>query len=293
MTIPEVFTEKNIEFLGTPIDFALIGHDAKVAADRVELALSRNHIATVTNFPSTQEDLFYFAQFLGTPMLKHSSMGVGTQPSAFIGDVRLRPDIPAEKRLPTQKDVELTFHTAHAYSNNRPRYFAMLMADPGWRDQESGFNGESLLVRWKDVVTEYQNRYPITAETDLIRLMQTPISYAPWYAQRDVANSPIMSFLPEGDVELRYWESMFPIIEQLTNQGVIAEGDMYMDVLRRFDEITNSCGQIVEYPMQKGQLTIMDNRRVAHARRPFLPSKITPNGLVEYNPRQIYSIHIA
>ncbi len=289
--IERKYEMRNVDQLGIPIDFRLLSHEPATAAQRVLETLRNSHIATIVNFPPDPDSYVSFARLIGTPMLKHSSTGGGGSMD-YIGEVKFRPDIDEEKRMPTQGSEELTFHTARAYTTVRPRYFALLMADPGWRDQKPGLNGESLLVRWNDVMEEFVGEYPHTASSDLHRFMTTNIRYAPWYVKNGVANEPIMKLSSEGDVEVRYWENIVPIMDELVKEVVIDDGDAYFETLQRFDYVANTCSKTIEYPMAKGQLTIMDNRRIAHARYPFLASRLNDRGEMEHNPRKIYSVHI-
>ncbi len=272
------------------LDYAAMEADALLAGTNT--ALASESLATIAHFPSDAEALVAFARQLGAPMLRRGTAAAAA--SSFVGDVRWRPDIEAAQRLPTQTASELSFHTARSFEVVRPRYFAMLMVDPGWIDGRPGTNGESLLVRWRDVIAEYHERYPDTADQDLGVLRRTRIAYRPWYLRDEPSHEPLLRDEGvDGDVEMRYWEDLLatlPEALQTVTSGEDAEA--FATVIGRFDAVLNSAHAVIEHQMQAGQLTLVDNRRVAHARRPFVPNRVRADGTVEHNPRRLLTVHI-
>jgi hypothetical protein len=147
-------------------------------------------MVAVRQFPPDVEQLLRFVRRMGQPLARHGRSG--TDPLDFIGDVRFRPDVEPGRRLVTQGSEELSFHTARAYTSPRPRYFAMLMLEPGWIDEAPGWRGESLLVRWSDVVAELATRHPEEADGDLALLRDIPVSYTPAFAPTAPVAEPLL-----------------------------------------------------------------------------------------------------
>ncbi|MFL5739959.1 MAG: TauD/TfdA family dioxygenase, partial [Flavisolibacter sp.] len=193
-----------------------------------------------------------------------------------------------QQRLPTQGCSEILFHTARAFAKLRPVYFSMLMIDHGWVE-EPGNSGESRLVYWKDVIDEMYLRYPSEAQGDLEILSTTPISYSPSYAKDEPAELPIIiNYQDEEKIEVRVWENILSTLTEID----ILDKDKYLKSLERFYSVANSCSRAIEYIMSNNMLIILDNRKVAHARKPFQGQKKNGNGNVELNPRKILSTHI-
>lgn len=263
-------------------------HDQKEIIARAKICLEDTSILAINDFPPDPSALLDFSYNFGKPLLKYTKGE--TDVMDYVADIRLQPNISEDKRRPTQGNSEIKFHTAHSYIVVRPTYFALLMTDQGWLDQSKGNNGESLLIRWKDVIEEFKSRYPLTAEDDLQRLTTTSISYKPWYVEAEPANEPIMFYLPEGDIGVRYWEGISSTTEESVE--TINEGYIYLQALKRFDEVVNTCQKTIEYQMDKNQLIVIDNRRVAHARKPFTATKIDTQGNKKINPRQVFTIHV-
>ncbi len=252
--------------------------------NRIKQSLATNYIAAIRNFhPLTAEALVQFAQLLGTPVQKHNTAGKldpNHQPE-YVNKVNFTTNIEREKQLPTQGAAALTMHTARAYSKIKPSYFCMLMVDPGWTNEEPRNNGESMLVRWKDVVKEFYERYPNTAEDDLQLLESTPIAYNPWYITQPPDDKPVLQRLPGNDYVVRAWENIRPTSKQLTGKND------YLQALERFFEVADTCSSMIEYIMEPGFLVVLDNKRVAHGRRGFVSER---QGAI--NPRKMLTIGI-
>ncbi|MEL7059252.1 MAG: TauD/TfdA family dioxygenase [Acidobacteriota bacterium] len=256
-------------------------------ASAAEEAVRRDAVVTILGFPGGAVALEQFVRRWGEPMRRGGSSAAPSTP--WIGDVRFRPDIESAERLPTQTFRELEFHTARSFERVRPRLFAMLMVDPGWTDEPAGQNGESLLLRWKVAAEELRAAFPGSAEADLNRLTSTPVAYRPWYVQKEVAEEPLLRRLPDGDIECRYWQGTLETLRE--QQDEIPDGARFLSALERWDRIVQSGRGAIEYSMQAGQLTLLDNRRVAHARRPFRQAR-SSDGQTVANPRHMFTAHL-
>lgn len=282
-------TPRNLDLLGEFIDY----NDPEMLP-KIKKSLSENHLALVRNFsPCSEEQLLKFANLLGVPVQKHNKSGkldAGKQLelSDYINKVNYQQNIEEEKRLPTQGAAMLKLHTGRAYSKIKPTYFCMLMENPGWTDYEIGNNGESLLVRWADVIKEYHEHYPATATNDLDILMTTKIAYNPWYINEEPDDSPLIKKIGENDYMVRAWENLMERAKELE----IDDKNTYLEILERFYNVAHDCSKVIEYIMEQGMLIIIDNKRVAHGRRAFVSERIGSQGVPEVNPRKILAIGI-
>lgn len=264
--------------------------DPETTVQEVKKVLSSRPWAVVNDFPCHPDTLMAFAKLLGSPMLKHSYDGEIVDTMSSIGDIRFRPDMAAEKRMPTQGCEAIALHTAHAYSQTRPRYFAMLMADSGWRE-EAGQSGESLLLHWEDSLREYRKHFPDTAEGDIALLMNTPVPYAPWYVHETPTNEPLFRSGEDGNMQVRYWANIVSTVAGLMQSGGMPHDEIFIEALRRFDGFVQGCAAVKEFRMEKGQLLVVDNRKAAHGRRSFVGIR-EQDGEHEVNSRQLFSVHI-
>ena len=211
----------------------------------------------------------------------------------YIGDVRFYSNIGQDTGLPTEGSDRIGFHTAGSYNTLRPGYFAMLMVNPGWRGKRLGDNGESLFVRWSDVIDEYQRRYPLSVAKDIECLMKTPVSYAPAFVKDDVASEPLLRVTGDKEFEVRYWDNILETIKILIDKNLIPNGKYFYEILARFDQVVHSCPASIEHQMERSELIILDNRKIAHGRQSFISFEKNPDAGTISNPRQLFTIHIA
>lgn len=280
---------RNEDLLGEAFVYPV--HGRRDLAERVKAALASRSIVRIRGFPTSPDDLYHFGGLLSRPLRKpafKADTSVRAGVLAFIGDVRVRADLPEERRLPTQDSVAIGFHTARSSATVRPRYFALLMANQGWTGYPPGSNGESLLVRLEDALAEYRRRYPAQVEDDLRRLVETPIAYKPPHVSGEAAEAPILFDLENGRLGFRFWQDLVVTMRGLSD--ALEPG--YLAAIERLGESLDECPRIIELQMDDGDLLVLDNCRVAHARRSFVASRTAADGSVELSPRQIYSAHL-
>ncbi|OGK35798.1 hypothetical protein A3A93_03290 [Candidatus Roizmanbacteria bacterium RIFCSPLOWO2_01_FULL_38_12] len=271
--------------LGIPVDYS---QGSLQASELARKALDKNHIVELTHFPHDQEVLASFCSGFGPLMPKYRA--TGTTPADYVGDVRFRSDIKLEDRLATEKDGELRPHTAKSWGLERPRYFALLMVNPGWTNQPAEMNGESRFVRAQDAVAEMGLQFPDTFKEDFQLLTSTPVRFTATHIQDETAHMPILFFVDgNGTLGLRYKENMLSVLTKLAPS--IENGERYVEAVQRFDEALQTAPHI-ETLLQPGELIIMDNRVVAHARRTFVSTGTDDIGQVVINPRHLYNIHM-
>ncbi|MBI4130189.1 TauD/TfdA family dioxygenase [Candidatus Roizmanbacteria bacterium] len=211
--------------LGAPVDYRRgLGNTSELARRTVD----RTGIVRVVNFPPDMRTLVEFCSTFGPLMPKYRA--TGTAPEDYIGDVRIRTDIPPEDRLATERDGELRPHTAKSWGLQRPRYFGILMINPGWTNQSFGMNGESRFVRAGDAVDELQRRFPQTADEDFHLLTTTPVEFMATHIRDDVARMAIV--FPVDSIStlgLRYKENMRDVLIRLAPPTL--EGKRYVQAV--------------------------------------------------------------
>ena len=270
--------------LGRSIDYRLGLHLSSEEAKRI---IDKNSIVKIINFPLDRRALADFGSTLGRLMPKHTDKANTIED--FIGIVRLRSDIEPEERFATQDNSELNPHTAHSWGIQRPRYFGLLMVNPGWRDETQGERGESMYVRLKDALEEMKKQFPETYEEDIQLLRYTKVEFFGKRKGANVSNMPILFPIDEnGTLGFRYKENMLEDLEELT--PFIPNGDRYFQAAQRFDKSLLSSSHIIQ--LTQGDLIILDNRLIAHARKPFVAERIDNLDQISQSPRLLYSMHV-
>lgn len=273
----------------SPLDrLTIIDFHLNAGPELVKKVVDTNFIVKVVNFPLDKTVFAEFSKNLGPLMPKYKTTGIS--PEDYIGDVKIRTDIRPEDRLATERDGELKPHTAKSWGRERPRYFGLLMVDSGWIDQPSGMNGESIFVRTNDAVDEMQRLYPETFEEDFLLLKNTPVEFTATHLKDQVARMPLLFPISKnGTLGLRYKENMRTVIERIAPPT--QEGKRYIQAVDRFDKSLQTAPHI-ETQLNSGDLIILDNRTVAHARNTFLSERVDSNGKNITNPRHLYNIHM-
>lgn len=256
----------------------------------VRSALLTDSLVLVSNFPAGRVELSEFSSQLGSLMPKYQKTSSNLAED-FVGVVQIRPDISEQDRLSTEKGGELKPHTAKSWGLIRPHYFGLLMVDPGWTDMQPGLNGESILVRWQDVIKEMQRLHPQTFAEDYRLLTQTNVRFTATHLKDDIADMPIIFPIDSAeDLGVRYKENMVVVLSRLAPE--IPNGRRFLEAVLRFDQTARNCDLRWEFAMAPGDLYVIDNRRVGHARRDFVPFRLDSQGQTQYNPRLLYNIHI-
>ncbi len=270
---------------GEPIEYGL---GVGAASDLARQALAANYIVKITGFPTDARELADFSRAFGPLMPKYHA--TGDTPEDYVGDVRYRTDIAPDERLATERDGELRPHTAKSWALERPRYFGLLMVDPGWIDQPPGMNGESVFVRASDAVQEMGQRFSDSAEEDLHLLTATPVKFTATHIVDEVATMPLLFPIDGGTtLGIRYKENMLSVLRSMAS--MIPKGRRYIEAVERLDDALQTA-PCIETPLQQGDLVVLGNRAVAHARRPFQAERTDGTGQIEYSPRNLYNIHI-
>jgi alpha-ketoglutarate-dependent taurine dioxygenase len=242
-------------------------------------------ITILRNFPSDPEALLRLGHALGRPEPRYPlrSSPAPDDTLAWVTDVYYRSDTADDEHKPfTHRATELQLHTARAAATAQPRLFMMLMADPG-QPGPGQDNGQSLFARVDDA-TAMLNRLAGTVETDriLTALATTPISTEDPYPDVPVIE-PILTRHGERWT-LRYWENILVHANAtVADQAVVA-------ALHQFDEALRATR--IEIKLGKGDVVLLDNHRVTHARRAFPRWTVDEHGNRVPSTRLIYNLHV-
>jgi len=239
-------------------------------------------IAVLSGFPTDPGALLEFGRQIGVPSPKpgYSRGSSTTQNAAFeyVADVRYMREIPSSERRATQGNVEIRLHTARSFAVNRPRYFALLMAQP------SVYGGTSTygLV---DRVLEVLGKKSPAAYSGYVSELST--THVPWTHRNspagDAASTPLLSSIGTGRPQFRYWNG---ILETAAEHRM---HKTFIDALENFDNALHDEATLTEVHADRGDLVIIDNNRVAHGRRAF--STEHPGSQQELQ-RQVYSMQV-
>lgn len=259
----------------------------EVVSEKAQAVLNQEHIVLVRNFPPSKDSLIAFCANFGSFLPPYGTRIENMED--MVGDVWVNADVEEQNRLLTEGNSELGPHTAHAWRVERPRYFGLLMIDPGWRDQDQGNNGESVFTHIDAVLSEMRKRYPDSFDKDFNLLRNTPVRLPISFMEDEIDNSPIIFDVDGQGLGLRYKGNTKELIEQSADQ--IPDGRTYYQALSRFYESAQNATERIEIPLDSGDFVLVDNRRVMHARRPFPFSRMGVAGQ-EINPRHLYNIHI-
>lgn len=242
-------------------------------------------IAIVTGFPDDNDAIIHFLQRFGSIMERRRNNFLNT--TNLIGNVTFRSDIKKEERLPTQTADEICFHTARAFEKIRPDLFCMYMTNPGWTDEITYCNGESKLIKLSDILEELGCRFPHQYKDIIEVLLSTEVKYKPWYLDDEPLMGPLLYADANGNFSFRYWEDFASTLNNASLQ------DEQLSAILKLGFVIEHNDRKIEFQLEKGDLLIVNNNTVAHARYPFKPSKINwQKSRLDTSERKIKSLHV-
>ena len=251
------------------LDAVELGSSLKGAADQ---QFSQFDMARITNFPLGLAAFVDFASAWGDPLQYPGGAAGGSHPgNPAVHHVRY------EKRAAERGELHalqgpLALHSAHSLREPRPRFFAMLMVNAGWQDGPPGTNGESLLVRWRDVLARFS-----ADDVDIEPLR----GRQPYPGGRDLdLIYPLSSPRDEFDLGVRMKYDLRP--HWVESFG---ESSTHVRALDAFAERAASSAH--QLGLRDGELVIVDNDRWGHGRRSVRGER-EKSSLP--NPRELWSI---
>jgi hypothetical protein len=268
--------------------------------DRLGLAVKemfkQQHAVRIRHFPCDPKRYVQFLGQFGTPMPNYKSksgIGADEQDHAAINRVIFKPPT-GERQLLHQQGGPLPVHSARSWSKIRPALFAMLMVHPGWLDQPRNHNGETVLVRWRDVIRVLREAEPLARCKDFKLLSQTPLPYMANNVREAISDLPLIYPLPDAEDEcdwgVRIKYDLTSKLETVPMEGV--DRAAYRHALVRFLELANQPLLQCCFQLQAGELVLIDNHRWGHGRRAFVTDRESQGKRIT-NPRELWSVTVA
>ncbi|MFE4924882.1 TauD/TfdA family dioxygenase [Streptomyces sp. NPDC056661] len=264
-----------------------LGSQPSAAACDALLSAVRNEgLAIIRDFPPEPDSLIALGKMLGRPQPRYP---LGPEPApddgalTWVTDVRFRPRQADEAHQPfTHRSSELQLHTARAAATVQPRLFMMLMADPG-RPSGEPDNGQSQLSRLDDALHRLSDMYGRRPAEEIVRVLATvPISTEDPYPETPVVR-PILHRAVDGRWAFRYWENIHA-------HAVSTSSEECVEALKKFDQALRNVR--FEVSLRRGDVILLDNDRVAHARRKFPGWSLDGSGRRVPSSRLIYNLHV-
>lgn len=262
---------------------------------RTRQALATNHAALIQGFPADPEGYIDFLETLGNPVRNYGSAAGNAAYSLHpsINVVRCAAG-PGSGHRVQEQGGSLPPHTARAFSKTRPRYIAMLMINPGW-PAPSGQAGESVIVRWNDVLRHMQQTSPDSYDEDYALLTGTPVTITATYVTDEWATTPLVFPLDDAtngaEKGARWSLALWDQLPGMQMQPGLR--DRYTAAARRFAQAADTPAVRSTYPLQAGEILILDNNRFGHGRLTFPRTRPDTRGANELSPRELWSVVVA
>jgi len=255
--------------------------DCGVALGQVEEVLRRDGLVRIAGFPANTAHLIGFVSGLGTPLGYYGGDAGTHADNGAIWQVKYDPEASSRGEVHAV-DGPLPVHSSQALREPRPRYFCMLMVDPGWQDAQPGYNGESLLVRWSDALQEISQRKPATYQSILETLLRS-IRH-PDDSLRSIAYR-LADMRNDFDFGVRLKSDL------LAHLRDSAPEDPVTSVVTQFADAAQRMARRVQ--LEAGDLVLVDNDRWGHGRESTVGRRRTATGDWLANPRELWSLTIA
>ena len=176
-------------------------------------------------------------------------------------------------------------HAARSWALRRPRYFALLMVEPGWRDLPFGSNGESVFVPWRRALERMRSENAARFETAFGLLSERPVTFEADKVREPVSAGPIIYPLSdsrdEWDIGVRVKQDLPAVLRRIGAGEEIAQAVEWLQSSAR--HVAREKLAVLE----RGDLVVVDNNRWAHGRMGFEIAR--GNAL---NPREVWSLAV-
>jgi alpha-ketoglutarate-dependent taurine dioxygenase len=265
-----------------------------VAADAREL-LAKRRICLVRRFPTDPDAYLDFLGRFGTPLDNYASRSdlAKEDPHPQINRVKFKRKDDGAPQSVHYVAGALRPHSARSWYANRPAYFSMLMVEPGWRDTAPGERGESVVLCWNHLFTTLAERDGEVFEAHFARMSATPVTFQANNVREELSSLPLFYPLPDAsgpyDVGVRLKQDMRDKVAGVRDQ--IPDFEAYQESLAYFlaaseEEDVQTC-----FPLDAGDMLLLDNNRFAHGRRKIVGERMAA-GVVETNNRELWSVTV-
>jgi alpha-ketoglutarate-dependent taurine dioxygenase len=280
-----VIQDEHIDATGKPVE--------RIAAE-ARAALEKHRICLVRGFPLDPDRYLAFLGHFGEPLTNYSSLSAleKTDPHPQINRVKYK------KKTTGAQSVHyvaggLRPHTARSWRFPRPPYFAMLMVEPGWREVPAGERGESVVLSWHELFTRLAERDGQVFQDHFARLSGTPITFQANNVREELSSQPLLYPLDDAtgpyDVGVRLKQDLRDKIEGIREQ--IPEFDAYRASLHYLLDASDDEQFSASFPMERGDLLLLDNHRFAHGRRKIVGEYVV-DGEARTNNRELWSVTV-
>ncbi|MHB9451227.1 Fe(II)-2OG oxygenase family protein [Pseudomonas amygdali pv. morsprunorum] len=265
--------------------------------EKVKEHLLRNGLAYVKNFPLDADVYLALVENYGQPLVNYSSKSLldDGSPNPYINRVKFKLPKNDEAVSIHYVGAELKPHNARSWLNPRPKYFAMLMVDPGWRDTDVGSRGESKIVEWADFFYRLRKADAHSYDRHIHTLLTTNIRFIADNVKEEVLDSPLVYELQDKkgpfDFGVRLKQDLLERYAGFSNE--IKDSDCYLSALTYLVNAVRAASAHKHYVMDSGDLIIMDNNRFAHGRYPIVGQRTEQDGEIVSNPRELWSLSLA
>jgi alpha-ketoglutarate-dependent taurine dioxygenase len=271
------------------------GRSVDEIADACRGLMDESHICFVRNFPLDADAFLAFLDAFGTPLANYSSRSdlEKTDPHPQINRVKYKRREETTKQSVHYVAGGLRPHSARSWYAPRPRYFSMLMIEPGWRDTPPGERGESLVLSWHAMFDELAERDGEAFEEHFARLSETPITFQANNVRETLCDLPLLYPLDDAagpyDVGVRLKQDLGEKILGIRDQ--IPDFPRYQESLQYLLDASNEERFQTVFSMDGGDLVLVDNNRFAHGRRGIVGERLV-DGRVETNNRELWSVTV-
>jgi hypothetical protein len=215
---------------------------------------------------------------------------LGTPLEYYGDDAGTHPDHPAIWRVRYEHDASLRgethalagplpVHSSQSLLDDRPPYFVMLMVNAGWRDNEPGFNGESLLAPWAEAIELLAGT--VDSWANVRATLTSPVLYPD--GQSRLLAYDLVDPASEFDLGVRFKSGMVEHIKK-----VLGETSSMAEAVVALDAAAQQVARRV--PLDAGDLIVVDNNRWAHGRLSVVGSRDAGKVV---NPRELWSLTLA
>ncbi|KQV19523.1 MULTISPECIES: TauD/TfdA family dioxygenase [unclassified Kitasatospora] len=265
----------------------------EIAAEARE-AMAENRICLVRDFPLDPDRYLDFLGRFGEPLSNYSSLSAlaKTDPHPQINRVKYK------KKAEGAQSVHyvaggLRPHSARSWRSPRPSHFAMLMVEPGWREVPAGERGESVVLSWYDLFNRLAERDGEVFEEHFTRLSGTPITFEANNVREELSNLPVLYPLADSrgryDVGVRLKQDLREKIVGIKDQ--IPEFEAYQKSLDYLLAASAEEQFFACFPLQSGDLLLLDNHRFAHGRLKIVGEYLV-DGETRTNNRELWSVTV-